>query len=105
MRVAFDIDDTLWEVRGEPGSFRQVPDYDLIAVLRWHAKNGDEVFIWSAGGVDYARTIVEKLGLEPYIAGVLPKGGGQDMDLAYDDENGSALAKLWIRVRRPQREL
>src|SRR3990167_5910232 len=77
-KIAFDIDDTLWKVRVRTHKDGhqigdQVPDYDLIQVFRWFVNNGDEVFVWSAGGVDYAKIIVEKLGLDEMVT-VIPKG-------------------------------
>lgn len=112
MKIAFDIDDTLWKIvryiddKGHKAG-RQVPDYDLIQVLRWFYNNGDEVFIWSAGGMDYAKTIAEKLGLIDMVT-IIPKmhtdkegkGTGMPlMDIAFDDCE-SRLAKVDIRVKR-----
>jgi hypothetical protein len=42
----------------------QMPDYDLIQVLRWFHANGDQVYVWSAGGVNYCWAVVSKLGLD-----------------------------------------
>lgn len=108
-RIAFDIDDTLYKIeRGgvENLMVRQVPDYDLIAVLRWFHNNGDEVFVWSAGGTDYAQTIVDKLGLRKLVT-VIPKVSSakllekryEGMDIAFDDCETN-LAKVDIRVKR-----
>ncbi len=118
MRVAFDIDDTLWKIRRRAPlcdetcpkpyctvhnpKFDQVPDYDLIQVLRWFATNGDEVFVWSAGGVDYAQQIVTKLGLDELVT-VIPKSEPQEgntfIDIAFDDCE-TRLAKVDVQVRR-----
>jgi hypothetical protein len=122
MKIAFDIDDTLWKVEEltqhnhsiEPGSvamclcgkqWRQVPDYDLISVLRWFYNNGEEIFVWSAGGVEYAQVIIDKLGLTSMVR-VIPKQKLGDeketMDITFDDEaikNG----KVNIKVKRPER--
>jgi len=96
--VAFDIDDTLWKVR--PDQKDQVPDYDLIAVLRWFYQNGDDVFVWSAGGIDYAVTIVKKLGLDEMVT-VIAKGS-MKVDLAFDDCE-TELGKVDIQVNREKR--
>lgn len=104
MRIAFDIDDTLWKVRKEKGD--QVPDYDLINVLRWFCKNGDEVFVWSAGGEDYAKQIVRKLGLDEMVK-IVPKVSyakilekrNLAMDIAFDDCETN-LAKVDVKVNR-----
>lgn len=102
-RIAFDIDDTLYKCRRvAPGG--QFPDYDLITLLHWFAFNGDEVFVWSAGGVEYAKQIVEKLGLENLVQ-IIPKVAlGDDsnphrIDIAFDDCE-TKLAKVDVLVRR-----
>lgn len=102
MRVAFDIDDTLWKVEGEVGTYHQVPDYDLIQVLRWFAANGDEVIVWSAGGMDYAKTIVRNLGLEGLVT-VIPKGKVDGIGITFDDQEIN-IGAANVRVKREQRE-
>ena len=103
MRVVFDIDDTLYQCRRVPPG-GQFPDYGLIQVLQWFAFNGDEVYVWSAGGVEYARQIVERLGLENLVI-VIPKVALNDasnphrIDLAFDDCE-TKLAKVDVIVRR-----
>lgn len=104
MKVAFDVDDCIWKI--DRKYKRQIPDYDLIQVLRWFANNGDEVFVWSAGGTDYAQTIVDKLGLTDLVK-VIPKISSADilkkryegMDIAFDDCETN-LAKVDVRVNR-----
>lgn len=105
MKIAFDIDHTLWKiVKGADQKAHQVPDYDLIQVLRWFHANGDEIFIWSAGGVDYAKMIANKLGLDTLVT-VIPKGiygepeSGLKMDLCFDDEEVK-LASVNILIKR-----
>jgi hypothetical protein len=95
MRVAFDIDDTLWKVREK--QLDQVPDYDLIAVVRWFYNNGDDVFFWSAGGVDYATQIIRKLGLDEY--GWVIEKGSQLVDIAFDDQE-TKLGIVDVKVQR-----
>lgn len=104
-KIAFDVDHTIWKIeKGADGRPHQVPDYDLIQVLRWFHNNGDEVYVWSAGGVDYAKTIVHKLGLD-HIVTVIPKGiygepeSGLKMDISFDDEEVN-LASVNIKVSR-----
>ena len=84
--VVFDIDDTIW--KANPKMRRQEPDYKLINVLLWFAENGDHVCVWSAGGMDYCKMILNKLGLDEYVK-VIPKPhlGGTDrkIDLCFDD--------------------
>lgn len=102
MKIAFDIDDTLWKINVK--HLRQEPDYELIQVLKWFYNNGDEVLVWSAGGVDYAQTIVDKLGFTDMVK-VIPKKLTDDMDtpdLTFDDEN-VRLGRVNIRVKRDRR--
>lgn len=108
VRIVFDIDDTLWKIeRDEEGKMlRQVPNYDLISVLRWFHNNGDKVFVWSAGGADYAQTIVDKLGLSKLVTVITKINSAkllekryEGMDIAFDDCETN-LAKVDIRVQR-----
>lgn len=109
MIVAFDIDGTLWKIvpDGEDQfankKFKQVPDYDLIQVLRWFHSNGDIVYVWSAGGMDYAKTIVNKLGLDVYVTVIdketLYSGENRLVDLCFDDQLVT-LAKVNCKVHR-----
>lgn len=82
---------------------RQVPDYDLIQVLRWFYNNGDEVFVWSGGGVDYAQTIVDKLGLTSMVK-VIPKGdfGNKQLDihLTFDDDKHEQIGQVNCIIKR-----
>lgn len=113
--VAFDIDHTLWKViedhcdvstqhpRG--WRMRQVPDYGLIAVLHWFFNNGDKIYVWSAGGIDYAKTICEKLGIDNMVE-ILPKGkkgigwpNRPHIDICFDDEDVE-LARVNVQIKR-----
>lgn len=93
LNVAFDIDDTLWKCRKGKN---QVPRYELIAVLTWFYNNGDNVFIWSAGGVEYAKQIAFKLGLDDMVT-VIDKGElgahHSNIDISFDDSE-MGLAKV-----------
>jgi len=100
INVAFDIDDTIWKVNTKMR--RQDPDYKLINVLLWFVENGDNVYVWSAGGIDYAKTITAKLGIDEYVR-VIPKPdlGKQDrkIDLCFDDSE-VGLARTNVIVYR-----
>ena len=102
IKVAFDIDDTIWKCRYKTADGRvrmdQVPDYDIIQLVKWFYNNGDEVYFWSAGGVDYCETVIMNLGLDDY-GKVIEKKIGQDIDISFDD-NKVELAKTNIQVRR-----
>ncbi len=101
MKIAFDIDDTLYKIRLDKRD--QIPDYDLIQVLKWFHKNGDEVYVWSAGGLDYAKTFVRKLGLDDFVTVIRKRDYRSndipEMDIAFDDCETN-LAKVDILVRR-----
>lgn len=100
INVAFDIDDTIWMVR--PKHCDQVPDFRLISVLLWFVENGDNVFVWSGGGVEYAKTIVNKLGLDDYVTVIAkPPLGENDpkIDLSFDDSE-ITLGKTNVLVYR-----
>lgn len=98
MTVAFDIDNTLWKIRAQQKD--QVPDYDLIQVLKWFYNNGNEIVAWSAGGEDYALTIIRKLGLDQMVT-IWPKSKNAKtfVDICFDDEQVS-LATVNVQVRR-----
>jgi len=98
MNIAFDIDDTLYKVMGEGINLYQAPDYNLIQVLLWFYNNGDNVFVWSAGGIDYARQIVHKLGLDNMVQ-VIEKQEEPNMDITFDDQEVN-LGLINIRVNR-----
>lgn len=104
INVSFDIDDTIWKVNEKMR--RQEPDYKLINVLLWFVENGDNVFVWSAGGMDYARIITAKLGLDEYVK-VIPKPdlGSQNrkIDLCFDDSE-VGLANATVLVYRKHNE-
>lgn len=120
LKIAFDIDDTLWKIvakfpycnnnckiernecQDHRGDYHQVPDYDLIQVLRWFFKNDNKIYVWSAGGIDYAKQIVDKLGLTEMVE-VIEKTKENsklyDIDIVFDDEITN-LAKVDILVKR-----
>lgn len=101
IKVAFDIDDTLWRCRYSTGKLDQVPDFDLLHVLMWFVKNGDDVIVWSAGGVDYAQQFVRKMGIDDSVR-VIRKGSEQ-VDLAFDDQEVN-LGKANVLVFRDHSE-
>lgn len=122
MRVAFDIDDTLWKVRARKirdgdcvygcehnnhhcgnYSFDQIPDYNLVPLLMWFCANGEEVYAWSAGGISYAQDVLIKLGLDGYVHNVIEKSKASaekyGIDLSFDDQEVT-LARVNVRVKR-----
>ena len=105
MKIAFDVDDTLIvpaiALKDEPhpyiGMHGAVPNYDIIAIYRWFQSQGNHMIVWSGGGVDYARTWAEKLGLNPDE--VIEKTKAGDIDIAFDDCDVD-LAKVNVKVKR-----
>jgi hypothetical protein len=100
LKIGFDIDDTIYKIDvDKAGHMLQTPDYKLINVLLWFHENGHEIYAWSAGGNDYAKSIITKLGLDR-IMHVISKEAGTDMDISFDDMEVS-LAKVNVQVKRP----
>ncbi len=115
MRIAFDIDDTLWKlVKDEHPRIegigamcacgipvKQEEDKTMIELLEVLTLDlNTEVFLWSAGGVQYAEAWVKRhiQHLEEYIK-VIPKEKGHDIDICFDDQDVD-LAKIVLRVKR-----
>ncbi len=90
LNVAFDVDGTLIHQVGEK---EDTPRYDVITLFHFFEKRGNNMFIWSGGGVDYAERWANKLGLS---AKIIPKGSIKP-DLAIDDMNVN-LGVVNIRV-------
>ena len=59
--IAFDVDGTLIH---QVGAAEDTPRYDIIQTFHFFEKLGNEMFIWSGGGVDYAERWSQKLGLK-----------------------------------------
>ncbi len=101
-KIAFDIDNTLAKIVLQNDKVTQIPDYDLIQNLKWFVSNGDEVFAWSGGGVDYVKMWLTRLGLSDIVKAIPKVAFGKthpDIDIAFDDAE-SNLAKVTIRVKR-----
>lgn len=74
--VAFDCDGTLLRFGTEQ------PRYDIIAMFHSFQKRGCKMFIWSHAGLDHAREMMKKLGLNAQCVekfSFMP-------DIAVDDE-------------------
>lgn len=96
MKVAFDVDDTLIVPSVVTGLPYETPNYDTIAIFKWHEAQGHKMIIWSGSGIDWAKTWAEKLGLN---AEIRVKTKSLDIDIAYDDCDVD-LAKVNIKVKR-----
>jgi len=80
LKIAFDVDGTLIYKCGE---LEDTPRYDIIRLFHFFKDNGEDVYIWSGGGLDYAEEWASRLGLE---ATVVEKGCFKP-DIAVDDIN------------------
>ncbi len=95
MKIAFDIDDTLYKIVGIAPRLRQIPDYEVIHLLLLLHKFGANIIVWSGGGNDYAQTIVDKLGLTEFVT-VMEKGSIK-VDLTFDDQKIKlGTVNFWI---------
>jgi predicted HAD superfamily phosphohydrolase YqeG len=90
LNVAFDVDGTLIHQVGEA---EDTPKYEVIALFHFFEKRGNNMFIWSGGGFDYAERWSQKLGLKATIA----VKGSFKPDIAVDDMNVN-LGVVNIRV-------
>lgn len=97
MKIAFDIDDTLIIPAVATGMYRDTPNYETIAILRWFQAQGHEIILWSGSGMDWAKTWGEKLGLMPFT--VQMKQADKDVAICFDDCDVN-LAAVNIRVKR-----
>lgn len=115
MRIAFDIDDTLYKlVKDESPSpiagvgaicacgmhIKQVKDEGLMSIAHALILNGDDVFLWSAGGVKYVENWIKRWA--PAWEGlvkIIPKEKGHDIDICFDDQEVD-LAKTVLRIKR-----
>ena len=75
--IAFDVDGTLIDADDRPL-------YRNVDLLRRFVDDGQDVIIWSGGGIDYAERFARKLGFEGLVR-VIAKGS-EEVDLAFDDE-------------------
>lgn len=78
--VVFDVDGTLIDEN-------DVPRVEVLDILREHHKRGDVIYVWSGGGVGYAKSRVLELGISALVTGFVRKAAGQGFDVAYDDQD------------------
>jgi predicted phosphatase len=98
MVVMFDVDETLvlWDFSQEDAkdaivfdnfgvSTLLLPHFKHIDQIKRHAARGHMVYVWSAGGVDWATEVVKTLGLEPYVHHIMCKPQWYYDDLRSDE--------------------
>ncbi len=90
--VYFDCDNTLvmwssrmyephWHERAiEVGGYWLVPHVHHVNALKNHKEDGCTIVVWSQGGADWAKCVVDALGLEAWVDVCLRKP-----DIYYDD--------------------
>lgn len=91
--IYFDVDDTLVFWISNPseqveakivyaGSNRicLLPNRAMIEKLKEHSMAGDVIVVWSQGGSDWVREVIQALNLDPYVHFMLGKP-----TLCYDD--------------------
>lgn len=76
--IAFDVDGTLIDPLGRPR-------YDVISFLKQCLDFGMRVYVWSGGGVEYAKNRLSQLGLDHLRIYVVNKGDVRP-HIAVDDE-------------------
>jgi len=90
--VAFDVDGTLIKIDGvlaegesiiRIGDKNGAPRYDVIAMYRLLEKFGNDMYIWSLNGIDYAKKWKRTLGLN----GKVVEKGSFKPDIAVDDDD------------------
>lgn len=114
MRIAFDLDDTLWKIVEDTqprlhgvGAMcacgvpvRQEVDQELSSLVHSLIVADHKVIIWSAGGVEYVKNWIRTFspGWEASVE-ILPKEAGHDIDITIDDQE-ITLGKVNLRVKR-----
>jgi hypothetical protein len=73
-----DVDDTLVRSVGA----KRIPIPATIEHVRELAREGVDLYLWSRGGADYARSTAEELGITECFTAFLPKP-----NVIIDDEN------------------
>lgn len=86
MVVMFDVDDTLvvWDFPKELDeqaitfdnfgvNVRLLPHYKHIDQMKRHAARGHMIYVWSAGGHEWAGEVIKTLGLEKYVNHIMSK--------------------------------
>ena len=69
-RIVFvDVDDTLVRTVGH----KRIPMPSVISRIRELSRTEVEMYLWSSGGAEYARSSAVELGIENCFMGFLPK--------------------------------
>lgn len=96
LTIAFDVDDTLIIPSIVSGTGENVPNYEVIAILKWFQLQGNRIVVWSGSGIDWATRWAEKLGLSGVDVAVK---GSIPVDIAFDDCDVE-LGNVNVKVNR-----
>jgi hypothetical protein len=91
--IAFDIDGVIYKHNGKR-------NWRVINVLKGLAGLGNTIIVWSGGGADRAKRVVEKEGLAKYVSIATSKSDSllkDAVDICFDDE-WVKLAKVNIKL-------
>jgi FMN phosphatase YigB (HAD superfamily) len=103
--VYFDVDDTLvdWNRRDTETSLAFTdldgctwclePKWEIIRALKRHKLAGDTVIVWSQGGWDWAKEVVDVLQIEESVDAVITKP-----HIYYDDLHCDKFMGRWVKV-------
>lgn len=113
-RIAIDIDDTLWmliedtdpRIEGVGAMcacgipVKQEVDHMMMAFVQDLFWGDNEVFLWSAGGVEYVKDWIKRFAPAwELLVQVIPKEKGHDIDISIDDQDVD-LATINFRIKR-----
>ncbi len=91
MKIAFDVDGTLFSLDGAPRK-------DVVDTLIMLRKAGHHIIVWSGGGKEYAESKVRFLKLGKDVNECLSKlSNDGTVDICFDDE-GVKLATTNIKI-------
>lgn len=96
IRVAFDVDGTLrcnCTDKCMNANQRIVDAFNTLATF----KNTD-MYVWSGGGSAYADVMARHFGLDVKPSHCISKIGAPEMDIAFDDIQDTAIAKINLIV-------
>lgn len=96
IKIAFDVDGTLRSNETETSREPNDRIVELLRILRTF-KNV-ELYVWSGGGADYARSFRDLYGLPVKDSHCISKIGAPHMDIAIDDIQDTAIADINLIV-------
>lgn len=97
VKIAFDVDGTL---RCNCTATCQDPNGRIIDLLRiLDSFKNTEIYVWSGGGADYARSFVRQYTLPVPDKRCLSKFDAPAMDIAVDDIQDTAIGRINLIVR------